>query len=135
VPEVILLFLESLGTTELIVILLVALVVFGPRKLPDLARSLGKSMNEFKRASDDFKRTWEREVALESVEREAASGRVMLSEEAESTQLESEAVNAGAREEEQQSVQDITVDVNAPVEGADTAHRAHVGTPALTINS
>lgn len=42
-----------------------ALVFFGPRKLPQLSRSLGKSMAEFRRASDDFKRTWEREVNLE----------------------------------------------------------------------
>ena len=64
------LFLESLGTTELLVILVVALVLFGPRKLPELSRSLGKSLNEFKRAGDDFKRTWEREVEIEKLERE-----------------------------------------------------------------
>ena len=60
-----LLFLESIGTTELLVILVVALVVFGPRRLPDIGRKLGKGMAEFRRASDDFKRTWEREVELE----------------------------------------------------------------------
>ncbi|MBA3321613.1 MAG: twin-arginine translocase TatA/TatE family subunit [Pyrinomonadaceae bacterium] len=60
-----LLFLESIGTTELLVILVGALVLFGPRKLPELARSLGKSLNQFKGASEDFKRTWEREVDLE----------------------------------------------------------------------
>lgn len=49
------------------VILVVALIVFGPRKLPQLSRSLGKSITEFRRASEDFKRTWEREVALEDV--------------------------------------------------------------------
>ena len=59
------LFFESIGTSELLVILVVALVVFGPRKLPELGRSLGRSINEFKRASDDLKRTWEREVELE----------------------------------------------------------------------
>jgi len=42
-----------------------ALVFFGPRKLPQLSRSLGKSVAEFRRASEDFKRTWEREVNLE----------------------------------------------------------------------
>src|SRR5688500_17341395 len=42
-----------------------ALVFFGPRKLPQLSRSLGKSVAEFRRASEDFKRTWEREVSLE----------------------------------------------------------------------
>jgi TatA/E family protein of Tat protein translocase len=58
--------LESLGATELIFILAIALIFFGPRKLPQLARSMGKGLAEFRKASDDFKRTWEREVALES---------------------------------------------------------------------
>jgi TatA/E family protein of Tat protein translocase len=56
---------EFLGTTELLVIALVALILFGPRKLPEIGRSVGKSIAEFKRASDDFKRTWEFEVELE----------------------------------------------------------------------
>ncbi len=60
------LILESLGSTELIFILAIALIFFGPRKLPQLARSMGKGLAEFRRASDDFKRTWEREVALET---------------------------------------------------------------------
>ncbi len=42
-----------------------ALVFFGPRKLPQLSRSLGKGLAEFRKASDDFKTTWAREVSLE----------------------------------------------------------------------
>src|SRR5205085_12132484 len=61
----VLLIFEFLGTTELLVIALVALVLFGPRKLPEIGRMVGKSIAEFKRASDDFKRTWEYEVELE----------------------------------------------------------------------
>ncbi len=60
------LILDSLGSTELLFILVVALIFFGPRKLPQLARSMGKSLAEFRKASEDFKRTWEREVALET---------------------------------------------------------------------
>jgi len=60
--KVVFLILESLGSTELLFILAMALVFFGPRKLPQLSRSLGKSMAEFRRASEDFKRTWDREV-------------------------------------------------------------------------
>jgi sec-independent protein translocase protein TatB len=60
-----LLVFEFLGTTELLVIAVVALVLFGPRKLPEIGRSVGKALGEFKRASDDFKRTWEYEVELE----------------------------------------------------------------------
>jgi len=54
-----LLFLEFIGTTELLVVLLVALVVFGPRKLPELGSSLGRALRQLQAASDDFKRTWE----------------------------------------------------------------------------
>ncbi len=57
--------LESIGTSELILIGLVALIVFGPRRLPELARMLGKAMNEFRRTTDDFKNTWTREVDFE----------------------------------------------------------------------
>jgi TatA/E family protein of Tat protein translocase len=62
---IVLLIFEFLGTTELMVIALVALIIFGPRKLPQIGRTVGKSIAEFKRASDDFKRTWEYEVELE----------------------------------------------------------------------
>ena len=64
------LILDSLGSTELLFILVVALIFFGPRKLPQLARSMGKGLAEFRKASDDFKRTWEREVALETTKAE-----------------------------------------------------------------
>lgn len=63
--------LDSLGSTELFFILLMALVFFGPRKLPQLSRSLGKNLAEFRKASEDFKRTWEREVAFEEANMEA----------------------------------------------------------------
>ena len=61
----VLLFLEFLVTSEMLLIAVVALLLFGPRKLPEIGRTLGKSLAEFKRASDDFKRTWEYEVELE----------------------------------------------------------------------
>ena len=60
------LIFESLSTTELLFILVIALIFFGPRKLPQLARSMGKGLAEFRRASDEFKHTWEREVAMEA---------------------------------------------------------------------
>jgi sec-independent protein translocase protein TatB len=71
-------FLESIGTTELLVILVAALVLFGPRRLPQLSRQLGKSLGEFKRASEDFKRTWEKEVEVEKFEEEGRMARAML---------------------------------------------------------
>lgn len=65
-----LLILDSLGTGEVLVILVVALIFFGPRKLPQISRQIGKHMAEFKKASEDFKRTWDREVALETTHTE-----------------------------------------------------------------
>ncbi|CAN5608636.1 MAG: twin-arginine translocase TatA/TatE family subunit [Pyrinomonadaceae bacterium] len=67
----VLLILDSLGSTELFFILVMALVFFGPRKLPQLSRSLGKNIAEFRKASEDFKRTWEREVAFEESQLDA----------------------------------------------------------------
>ncbi len=64
-----LLFFEFIGTTELLVVLLVALVVFGPRRLPELGRSLGRALHQLQAASDDFKRTWEVESGELSGER------------------------------------------------------------------
>jgi TatA/E family protein of Tat protein translocase len=62
---VVLLILDSVGNSELLLILGAALIFFGPRRLPQLSRQIGKSLTEFRRASEDFKRTWEREVNLE----------------------------------------------------------------------
>lgn len=54
-----------IGMPELVVILVIALIIFGPRKLPELGRSLGKSIAEFKRASNDLKNTLEEEIRVE----------------------------------------------------------------------
>jgi TatA/E family protein of Tat protein translocase len=55
----------SLGMPELIIIFVIALIVFGPRKLPELGRSLGRGMNEFKRATSAMQSTLEDEVAAD----------------------------------------------------------------------
>ena len=55
----------SLGMPEILIILIIALIVFGPRKLPELGKTLGKSLAQFRRASEDFKRQWEDEVTME----------------------------------------------------------------------
>ena len=60
----------TLGGPELILIFIVGLVVFGPRKLPDIGKSLGKMIGEFKRASADFQRTVEDEVETEKLRKE-----------------------------------------------------------------
>src|SRR2546421_1679671 len=55
----------SVGVPELIIIFTIALIIFGPRKLPELGRSLGKSLAEFKRASNELRSTLEEEIRLE----------------------------------------------------------------------
>lgn len=53
---------ESIGTSELILIGIVALMFLGPRKLPEIAKKIGKIMSEFRNTTNEFKQTWEREV-------------------------------------------------------------------------
>lgn len=60
-----LLFLEFIGTTELFVVLLFALIIFGLRKLPELSRSLARALNQMRTASNDLKHTWEAEAQTE----------------------------------------------------------------------
>ena len=55
----------SIGMPELIIILVIALIIFGPRKLPELGKSLGRSINEFKKASTELQNTLEREIETE----------------------------------------------------------------------
>jgi TatA/E family protein of Tat protein translocase len=64
----------SLGWAEILMILVVALIIFGPRKLPELGKSLGQSLAQFRRASEDFKRTWEDEVEMEKRRIEESMG-------------------------------------------------------------
>src|SRR5256885_15318836 len=52
----------SLGFSEMLVIFIVALLVFGPKKLPELGKSLGKGIREFKKATDELKSSWEDQV-------------------------------------------------------------------------
>lgn len=56
-----------LGVPELLLIFALILIVFGPRKLPEIGRTLGKAMGEFRKATDDLKTTIEREVRLEEL--------------------------------------------------------------------
>jgi sec-independent protein translocase protein TatA len=68
----------SIGMPELILIFVVALLVFGPRKLPEIGKSLGKGLSEFKRASEELKKTIEQEIEegkseVSSIRREVTS--------------------------------------------------------------
>jgi TatA/E family protein of Tat protein translocase len=97
-------------------ILIVALVNFGPRKLPQLSRSIGKSLANFKRASEDFKQTWEKEVAREGAIKEALTGEAMLPED--------RSILGESRNRTQ-----------AVLESSETEAAAHSGTPASSSST
>jgi len=65
----------GIGMPELVVILVIALLVIGPKKLPDLAKSLGKGLAEFKKASEDFQRSVQEE-SRKSEEKETPAQQV-----------------------------------------------------------
>ncbi|HEX7315920.1 MAG TPA: twin-arginine translocase TatA/TatE family subunit [Pyrinomonadaceae bacterium] len=88
-----LLFLEFIGTSELLVVLVVALIIFGPRKLPELGRSLGQALHQVRSASEDFKRTWETEARLET-----ATHQELVPGEVEAVAVEVEETHAPAHE-------------------------------------
>jgi TatA/E family protein of Tat protein translocase len=93
----------SIGMPEMIIILVIALIVFGPRKLPELGKSLGRSLNEFKKASNELRSTLEDEIKVEE------------------------------RKEQREKIQaEQTSAVNAavPVPGSDADLVAHPTTPA-----
>jgi TatA/E family protein of Tat protein translocase len=63
----------SLGIQEMIIILVIALIIFGPKKMPEIGKSLGKGIAEFKKASSDLARTWEEEAGAENKKQELES--------------------------------------------------------------
>jgi sec-independent protein translocase protein TatA len=62
----------NLGIQEMIVIFVIALIIFGPKKLPEIGKSLGKGIAEFKRASSDLAKAWEEEASA-AKEKEATA--------------------------------------------------------------
>lgn len=63
----------SLGVPEILLIFVVVLIVFGPRRIPEIGQMLGKALGEFRKATDDLKSTIEREVRLEELKSVAPS--------------------------------------------------------------
>lgn len=74
----------GIGSTELLVILVVALLVLGPKNLPKIAHTLGRAMGEFRRVSTEFQRTLNTEIAFEE-EAEKAKARKAAAEKDQTT--------------------------------------------------
>lgn len=64
-------FIGSIGPWELVLVLVIALIIFGPGKLPEVAKSVGKGINEFKRASNEVKQQVQEAVSLDDDEKKA----------------------------------------------------------------
>ena len=77
-----------IGMPEMLVILVIALVVFGPRKLPELGRSLGRSLNEFKKASNELRSTLEDEIRIEEQKEQRAKAEAEQKSAVAATQVE-----------------------------------------------
>lgn len=105
----------SLGMPEILIILVIALIIFGPRKLPELGKSLGQGLAHFRRASEDFKRQWEDEVDME---RRRIDAPVQPSVES-APYSQAEAVSEPSSDATAEPQQSET----APVEGATATHQ------------
>lgn len=81
-------FIGNIGTWELILILLVAVIVIGPSKLPDVARSLGKAMGELRRATSGVKREFEEAILLNDPPKPKVQSQPIKQESAEHTAVD-----------------------------------------------
>lgn len=118
----------GIGSTELLVILLVALVVLGPKSLAGVSRTLGKAMGEFRRVSTDFQRTLNAEVAREEEEEKQRKSAAAAS--APSAPSERETADAARRTETAgQSAEAATLDTTARPSAAPDAAVPPQGSP------
>ena len=106
----------SLGMQEIIVIFVLALIIFGPRKLPELGKSLGRGMAEFKKASNELKQTWEDEVRLDKEKQDMAD---ILKDSSDWKRSLEEEVRLESEGQSSTTQSSTTVDSNTPVDSSE----------------
>jgi len=143
----------GIGMPELILILAVALIVVGPKKLPDLAKSLGRAMNEFKKATSEFKGAMELDYDVKSVKKtfddveaelkkspksEAEGGKKLFAKNDAALKQKSDAVTASAETAEESGVKEKKNDGASATANTDDTDNDIAGTdiPAeLLVNA
>jgi TatA/E family protein of Tat protein translocase len=119
-----------IGMQELIIIFVIALIVFGPRKLPELGKSLGKSIAEFKRASNELRSTLEQEIRVEETRRDVMEPIETVRREAKAavdgarTMADSVTTAAAGTAATKKVDADVDVDVDTDVEAVGTDPRS-----------
>lgn len=106
----------GLGFQEVLLILLIALIVVGPGKLPDLARALGRGLAEFRKATSDLKSTFEQDSTVQELKKEFRTAQSQIMLENLETSIKSDAFKAGASTEEPSS-NASSADVSAAADG------------------
>ena len=125
----------SLGMPEILMILVVALIIFGPRKLPELGKTLGQSLAHFRKASEDFKRQWEDEVDLEKRRLDAPppAESVRETEQASTEQVSTEQAPTEQTSTEQASTE--TDDFSLTGHPAETYSTSHLEEPVTAATA
>ncbi len=137
--------MKRMSFSETIFLFFLALVVFGPKKLPEIARQIGKALNEFRRASNEFKAQIEQEIAHLEVEKptilpptpavQGTTSRTLQSVEAESKPAEAPATLAATEQNPTSAAPDTTPDTTPNNGSSPGATEAVHPADAVTSNS
>ena len=105
----------SIGMPELMIIFVIALIIFGPRKLPELGRSMGRSLSEFKRASNELRSTLDEEIRVEESTPEPT--RPEPKEQAKSTAADQEEQAKSTAADQEEQAQSTAADQEEQAQG------------------